>query len=116
MLAVLTHELVHAIVGHKAGHGPAFKQCAVALGLAGPMTATEAGPELRARLTVLAEHLGPYPHARLTGTNGRKKQGTRMLKVVCPSCGYTVRTTQKWLDVGLPTCPCGSEMQHEEES
>lgn len=23
----------------------------------------------------------------------------------CPECGYTVRTTQKWLDVGAPFCP-----------
>lgn len=40
-----------------------------------------------------------------------KKQSTRMLKVICPGCGYTVRTTQKWIDIGLPTCPCGEEME-----
>lgn len=38
-------------------------------------------------------------------TTGPKKQSTRMLKVHCPECGYTVRTTQKWLDVGPPLCP-----------
>lgn len=39
------------------------------------------------------------------------KAGTRLLKCECPACGYTVRTTQKWLDVGLPVCPCGEEMK-----
>lgn len=38
------------------------------------------------------------------------KQGTRLLKCECGSCGYVVRVTQKWLDVGLPVCPCGNEM------
>lgn len=40
-----------------------------------------------------------------------KKQATRMIKVCCPGCGYTIRTTQKWIDVGLPTCCCGEEME-----
>jgi hypothetical protein len=28
-----------------------------------------------------------------------------MLKLVCPACGYAVRTTRTWLDVGRPLCP-----------
>jgi hypothetical protein len=28
-----------------------------------------------------------------------------MLKAECPECGYTIRLTKKWADVGLPTCP-----------
>jgi hypothetical protein len=48
--------------------------------------------------------LGAYPHAPLNvGT--RKTQSTRMLKAVCPTCGYTVRLSAKWADKGLPTCP-----------
>lgn len=34
-----------------------------------------------------------------------KKQTTRLLKVECGQCGYTVRLTRKWLDVGPPGCP-----------
>jgi hypothetical protein len=30
-------------------------------------------------------------------SSGPKPQGTRMLKLVCPEDGYTVRTTAKWL-------------------
>jgi len=29
------------------------------------------------------------------------------LKLECGECGYTVRTTRKWIDVGMPVCPCG---------
>jgi ssDNA-binding Zn-finger/Zn-ribbon topoisomerase 1 len=39
------------------------------------------------------------------------KAGTRLLKAECPECGYTVRVTQKWIDVGMPTCPCGQKME-----
>ena len=60
----------------------------------------------------MLEELGPYPHAALTAglSSGKPKQGTRMLKVECPEDGYTLRTTAKWLAVGVPTCPCGTEM------
>ena len=50
--------------------------------------------------------LGPYPHAEIV-TGQRKTQGTRMLKLVCPTCGYTIRTTAKWLATGLPQCHDG---------
>lgn len=44
-----------------------------------------------------------------------KKQTARMLKVACSAeceCeGYTIRTTQKWIEIGLPRCPFGGEMQ-----
>jgi len=45
---VLAHELDHATVGTAVGHGKAFKQCALAIGLVGPMRATTAGPEFSA--------------------------------------------------------------------
>lgn len=31
--------------------------------------------------------------------------------MTCKSCGYLVRTTQKWLNLGTPTCQCGTEME-----
>jgi hypothetical protein len=34
-----------------------------------------------------------------------------MLKALCLGCGYTIRLTKKWADMGLPTCPCGDEME-----
>jgi hypothetical protein len=112
VLAVLAHELVHAAVGTPARHGPRFRRAALALGLRGRMTATVAGPDLQARLEELARLLGEFPHAGLLARDpDRKKQGTRLLKIVCPSCGYTARTTAKWIEIGLPTCPCNTTMR-----
>ncbi len=113
----LVHELVHATVGIKAGHKGPFKKCALAVGLVGKMRSAGMSPQLEAELTEMCKQLGRYPHASLAlDGDGEKKQGTRMIKIVCTDgdCGYTLRTTQKWIDVGLPTCTCGSEMEIEE--
>ena len=104
--SVLVHELVHATVGTKFGHGKVFQSLAVKMGLTGPMRSTFPNFQLRERLNALSQQLGPYPHAKLDARS-RKKQGTRLLQCVCPACGYLVRITQKWIDKGLPVCPCG---------
>jgi hypothetical protein len=111
----LVHELVHTAVGVKEGHKAAFRKVAVKLGLEGKMTETHAGDELHDRLEALASKVGPYPHAELT-FGDKKVQGTRMIKVICPdpACGFHVRTTRKWLDLGTPTCFCGSKMEEVE--
>lgn len=112
---VLTHELIHAADNCANGHKAKFRKIALRLGLTGKMTATTAGPELAERLNALCKPLGNYPHARLD-LSKVKKQGTRMLKLECPECGYTVRTTQKWLDIGAPVCPCGTELAGDDDS
>lgn len=49
------------------------------------------------------------------GTSTAKpKQSTRLKKCECGECGYTVRVTQKWLDVGAPHCPEHGEMTAED--
>jgi hypothetical protein len=116
ILATLVHELVHAAVGTRARHGAPFRRLAVALGLAGRMTATVAGPILEAQLRELAHRLGAFPHAGLLPDPHRRKQGTRLRKIVCPQCGYTARTTAKWIAAGLPTCPCGAPMRLNDSS
>lgn len=109
-LGVLLHELGHAAVGVQAGHGPAFKAFCAALGLVGKATEALPGPETEAWLRdEILPLLGTYPHAAVDPSQ-RKKQGTRMIKLVCPETGYTVRTTKKWLEVGLPISPAGHEM------
>jgi hypothetical protein len=55
------------------------------------------------------EDLGTYPHVAIV-VGSKPVQTTRMLKAVCPSCGYTVRLTQKWASLGLPLCP--SDVKH----
>lgn len=113
--ATLTHELVHAAVGIEWGHKGAFKRLALAVGLEGSMRSTHAGPGLQERLNAFIAHLGSYPHAALNAAQLRQsKQRTRLLKVVCPTCGYTVRVTQWWLTRGFPVCPCGTELVRSE--
>jgi hypothetical protein len=103
ILDVLAHELVHATVGSGAGHGKPFKQCALKVGLVGPMRSTTAGPDFTAWAEALLTRIGDYPAGFLTDS---PKQGTRMMKCACARCGYTVRITRKWLDAaGPPICP-----------
>lgn len=105
----LTHELVHAAVGCKEGHKGQFKRVALAIGLEGRMKAACAGAELRSKLERIVKTLGTFPHAALNMdgmvSSGPRRQGTRMKKAYCEECGYTVRVTQKWLEVGTPYCP-----------
>jgi hypothetical protein len=113
-LGVLVHELIHAVDDCESGHKGAFKDMAKRMGLEGKMTATVVGEELAGQLATIVETVGPYPHAPLVFEEmekQRKPQTTRMLKVECPNDGYVVRTTQKWIDVGMPVCPCGQEME-----
>ena len=109
MLDVLVHEAIHAVDDCQHGHKAAFKQLATAVGLVGKMTATSAGPALQVWIADTLKALPPLTHGALS-LDGRTKQGTRMLKLECADCGYTVRTTAKWLDMGTPTCCCGGDM------
>jgi hypothetical protein len=100
---VLAHEMVHATVGTAAGHRKPFKQCALKVGLQGPMRATTATPEFTAWAETLFKHIGPYPAGFLTDT---PKQGTRLVKCECSACGYLARVTRKWISLsGPPICP-----------
>jgi hypothetical protein len=115
---VLAHELVHAALGAGVGHSAPFKHLATAIGLEGKMTATTEGERFIERVQPMIDAVGSYPHARLDAS-GRKKQGTRMLKAQCNECDYTVRTTQKWIEVATPICPnpdCGSHGEEMEIS
>jgi len=117
-LDTLLHEMIHATVGLECGHQGAFRSCAKTIGMEGKMTQCCAGPGLKDRINGYLKKLGPYPHDQLDKmTNGKKKDHCRLLKAECSSCGYVIRTTRKWLEVGLPTCVCGSEFEadnHEE--
>lgn len=116
ILPTLVHELIHASDDCESGHRGTFRQRATAVGLRGKMTATHAGEDLTADLQNIAEALGPYPHGKIDiEYSPVKKQGTRMIRLECPECGYLARTTRKWLEVGVPSCPCGAEMEPDVE-
>mgnify|MGYP001615852275 CR=1 FL=1 len=103
-VGILAHELIHACFPIGVKHGRPFKQVARAIGLEGPLRSTTAGEEFIKRIQWIYEQVGSYPHAALN-PNVRKKQSTRMLKVTCPCCGYTVRMSKKWALLALPACP-----------
>ena len=108
------HELIHTAVGSEAGHKAPFKRVAVEVGLAGKMTATILGDELKAKLERFLPSFPLYPHGALSPTEGRKKQTTRLLKAYCPDCvgsetEYIIRLSRKVADIGLPFCPTCEE-------
>lgn len=119
VLGVVLHELIHASDDGASGHKGEFRRLALAMGLEGKMTATVPGEDLALELDSLAVQLGEYPHGVLTPSQGGPgggaigKQTTRMLKLSASCCGYVARTTKKWLQVGVPSCPCGNPMELE---
>jgi hypothetical protein len=108
---VLTHELCHAALPEGEGHGKLFKWLATSLGLTGKMTATVAGPAWHAWADPIIKQLGKFPAAKLGDDQllgGKKKQGTRMLKLVCTECDWTCRTTKVHIhdDMLCPVVGC----------
>lgn len=105
VLGILVHELGHTVLGAKVAHKGQFVKFCKALHLEGKPTATEIGDAFKRTILPVVKALGEYPHVAMTPTISERKQGTRMLKVMCAQCGYTCRITQKWLDIGAPICP-----------
>jgi hypothetical protein len=110
VLDVLVHEAIHAADDCKSGHKGFFRKTAKAVGLTGKMTSTVAGPELKAWIAQVIADSAEFDYGSLS-LDGRKKQTTRMVKLACPCCKYTVRTTRQWIMVGLPQCPSGYQME-----
>lgn len=61
---VVTHEVCHTIVP-EAKHGQPFKRVAIAIGLVGKMTETEAGPKWHDWADPIVEGLGEIPGSEL---------------------------------------------------
>jgi hypothetical protein len=113
VLATLTHELIHA-THPGAKHAGDFIRTAKAVGLEKKWTECNAGEELTELLVNVSTELGIYPHSKISlSAPEAKPQTTRMLKAQCPVCEYTVRLTQKWVDMGMPSCPEGDLMELE---
>lgn len=120
---VIIHELAHAenqTLGIKdcsgRSHNKKFKTMAERLGLEVKPRDKSVGfgfTDLGAGARVFLKEANYSPDVfSMNRLLPGKKQvgGTRLLKVECLECGYVVRVTQKWLDVGNPVCPCGQEM------
>lgn len=111
VVATLAHEMVHAADDGEHSHRGPFVKAVREMGLEGKPTATVAGAAFAEFANELGRLLGPYPHEALTPTLRQKKQGTRQLKAEAPCCGYIVRLTKKWAEIGMPQCPCGNEFE-----
>ena len=104
VLDVLLHEMIHAACPND-GHRGKFPKLAKRVGLTGKMTATVAGPELKATLAeFLADRLPPMPNGHGDISSQRKKQSTRMRKYVCPACGQIVRAATDCLNAVCGDC------------
>jgi hypothetical protein len=109
VLSCVVHELIHAYDDCASGHRNFFAFLARKAGLEGKLTATFAGEGLMSFITKYIELLGEFPHNKMNVGKTHKKDGTRQLKVLCNDCGFTFRTSMKWLiqipaDAACPVC------------
>ena len=120
VVGVLIHEMVHSIQTHLhhdengflsvKAHGKEFRKMAIAVGLEGKMTATTESPELKIQIEKWVKELGEYPHAKMTLNDSRRKQTTRMNKLICMNCGFIARASTGAVNkFGLPE-HCNQEM------
>lgn len=108
---ILAHELIHAADNCENGHKRPFKRIADALGFEGKMTqCLPSAAMMRDVIAPILKKAGPLPHAAVTAYKTKKKQSTRLLKCECLECGYVVRVTAKWIEVGAPFC--GTSVKH----
>ena len=98
ILGTLAHELIH--VCGISGHRKPFADAAKAIGLHGrPKSAGLDGDYDRVpeHLRKVLDELGAFPGGQLKVGTTRKKQTTRLHKVLCMGCGMTARMTTKWI-------------------
>ena len=119
---VVAHEVCHAYLQSSfpeedCGHGKKFRRLATSIGLTGKMRSTIPGESFKRFLQPVLDAAGEYPHGALAGAESskRKVQSTRLKKVHCPSCDYTMRVTQKWIDTAIPKSPSPDCEMHGEE-
>lgn len=133
VLALLMKELVHTALPDGTGHGKAFREAAMKVGLLPPMRDARPAPHLVERLDKLAAQLGPLPHdqlnisheplaainpakpfGRAVSLNGHRTQTSRMFKAACraPGCTFLVRVAaEKVREIGPPHCPKHGAME-----
>lgn len=105
VLGTLHHELLHYVVGVNNGHNRHFRRAMLLTGLRGKPTSTYPNSGTLLKYTEIHSMLGDYPHSKVTIPE-RGSVGSNLIKVYCFDCGYTARTTKKWIDkYGSPWCP-----------
>lgn len=113
IVATLIHEIVHAVVGLKAGHDKVFKRCALAVGLSGPMRSTSITDDTWDQVKdKIYSVLGTIPHGKIEvrAKPKRKKAGT--IKGTCNNTKKTTRMTRAVVEEygHMGWCPCCKEL------
>ncbi len=101
VLAVLARQLMMTVAS-----GAALARAISSAGIAESKPSEVPAAAMCPAITEVAIALGEYPHAELSLAD-RPKAPTRLLKGLCPTCGYTIRLSAKWAQQGMPTCHCG---------
>lgn len=109
VLAVLVHELGHAILPKEAQHKKLFKQYMRDVDLVGKATQTEAGETLKAFMDIVIAHIGPYPHTSIDKIPKEKKQTTRLRLWICAGCDIKLRVAKDDLKVQCLDCDLSFE-------
>jgi hypothetical protein len=117
VLGTLLHELVHACVGIKEGHGGQFARMAREVGLCGKLTSTvvEEGTDLHMFLLGVVGLLGPYPHKAMNKQGTKRKAVRTAVRLYSSEIpGYSVSIKASVLEeMGYPLDPDGNEMTEE---
>lgn len=110
IMGTLAHECCHAALPFGHGHDKVFAGLGRSIGLVGkPKNLGEGGAAFAWFVANFVKAHGEYPSGAIASGSKAGKQGTAMLKVACKECGYTIRTTAKWLAFGTPLCPCNEQ-------
>jgi len=106
--AVLTHELIHAILDNQDGHKLRFAKIAKAVGFAVPLDQFNPTPALFDALQPYIDFLGPIPTdaVLLPSYRAKPKQKSRQIKCECSACGFTFRAPMKQLIKLHAESPC----------
>lgn len=112
---ILCHELIHACLRNKGGHGVKFKEACVKLGLK-PTKYTGATRDFVRWARPLIDSIGKYPHEKLERPKSRRVQ-VRLKIVRCRSCDFWVRIDEELLEGPRLKCPCceDSILKHKDE-
>lgn len=110
-LDILAHEMVHAVDDCKSGHRGNFVKICKAVGLTkGKPTRASAGAALMHIIEQICLELGPCPFTALNYTPRVRKAVKPIHKLECPQCQFTCRTSEGNVEMGLPTCACGTKL------
>jgi hypothetical protein len=110
VLAVLAHELVHAVDNCQHGHKREFGKIARAVGLVGRLTSTTAGPDLVAFIEAM--ELPQYPHQGvLLGKNAKSERSGARVKLTCKTEDMSWWVSKAGFQM-LQSCPYCEENCH----